>query len=73
MNSANTATPAFEVRFESLFNAGRAFTFPCDATGHVNIDGLTDRARGNYFFARGMVGRDFAAPSVVPAMSRSHH
>lgn len=69
MNSANTSRPAFEAGFESLFNAGRAFTFPCDASGHVNIDGLTDQARGNYFFARGMVGRGLRSGHDDPMTS----
>ena len=53
-----------EVRFQSLFNAGRALSFPCDAEGHVDCDGLTERARLNYLFARALVGREFAMPAV---------
>ena len=35
-----TAQPAaaFELRFESLFDAGRAFAFPCDARGRVQVE-----------------------------------
>jgi hypothetical protein len=58
---------SFELRFQSLFNEGRALAFPCDAKGHVSLDALSERARSNYFFARGMVGRDFATPAVLPA------
>lgn len=60
----------FELRFQSLFNQGRALSFPCDAAGHVSLDALSERARGNYFFARGMVGRDYAPPAVL---SRTVH
>ena len=41
-------TPAptlYELRFQSLFNSGRAFSFPCDSEGHVDLDSLGDRAR----------------------------
>ena len=56
----------FELRFESLFHPGRALAFPCDAKGCVELDGLSDPARCNYFYARSVVGREFASPSVVP-------
>jgi hypothetical protein len=61
----NTQTsPRYELRFRSLFNEGRALAFPCDAGGHVEMDGLSDRARMNYLYARAVVGREFAAPAV---------
>lgn len=62
--------PEFEVRFQSLFDAGRAFTFPCDEQGHVDLDGLSERARHNYFYARAVVGREFAPAAVVPCRAR---
>lgn len=54
----------FEIRFASLFNEGRGFAFPCDCKGHVDLDSVGERARNNYFFARAMVGREFAVPQV---------
>ncbi len=57
----------FEVRFKSLFRAGLALAFPCDAKGQVDLDGLPQRARDNYLFARAMVGRDFDVPHVEVA------
>jgi len=54
----------FQLCFRSLFNYGRGFAFPCDSTGHVDMDRLSERARNNYFFARAMVGRDLAVPAV---------
>jgi hypothetical protein len=60
----------FEVRFESLFDSGRAFTFPCDEQGHVDLDLLSERARHNYFYARTVVGREFAPAAVVPCRAR---
>jgi hypothetical protein len=54
----------FELRFQSLFNAGRSLTFPCDATGAVDMDELPARARDNYLYARALIGRDFASPTL---------
>jgi hypothetical protein len=56
----------YELRFRSLFDEGRGFSFPCDSAGRVNIDALSDRARSNYFFARTVIGREFAMPAVQP-------
>lgn len=54
-----------QLRFESLFQQGRALAFPCDAQGQVALDSLSERARRNYFYARTVVGREFATPTVV--------
>jgi len=56
--------PAHELRYQSLFDAGRAICFPCDAQGHVLLDALTERALTNYLFARAAVGREYAYPVV---------
>jgi hypothetical protein len=56
---------AYELRFQSLFNEGRALTFPCDAQGHVELDALSERALQNYLYARAVVGREFATPAVL--------
>lgn len=69
MNMTSTSFPTtshFEVRFESLFNGGRGLVFPCDEAGHVDIDSLTERGRRNYFFARAMLGREYATPRILP-------
>ena len=58
-------TTSYEVRFQSLFNEGRALSFPCDREGRVDMDRLSNKARGNYLFARAMVGREYAAPAVL--------
>jgi hypothetical protein len=58
-------TTGYEVRFQSLFHEGRALSFPCDRDGHVDMDALSAKARGNYLFARAMVGREYAAPAVL--------
>lgn len=55
----------YELRFESLFQAGRSLAFPCDKHGGVMMDALSDKARQNYLFARAVVGRDYATPIVL--------
>jgi hypothetical protein len=62
----DTTQTRFELRFQSLFDNGRGYAFPCDATGQVDLDGLSERARNNYLFARAMVGRDLAVPALRP-------
>ena len=57
----------FELRFQSLFDSGRGYSFPCDPKGLVDLDGLSDRARNNYLYARAMIGRELAVPSVRPS------
>ncbi len=59
--------PGFELRFCSLFNAGRAMSFPCDAQGRVDLNALSARGLSNYLFARAVVGREFAFPQVLPS------
>lgn len=56
---------AFLLRFDSLFHPGRALSFPCDEQGRVELDRLGERARNNYFYARAVVGREFATPMVI--------
>lgn len=58
--------PQFELRFQSLFDAGRGFSFPCGPTGQVDLDSLSERARNNYLYARVMVGRELAVPALRP-------
>jgi hypothetical protein len=55
---------AYELRFSSLFELGRGYSFPCDEQGQVDIDALSERARSNYFFARTVIGREVATPAV---------
>jgi hypothetical protein len=55
----------YELRFLSLHDAGRAYAFPCDAAGHVDMDALSDTVRGNYLFARTVIGREFSIPAVT--------
>lgn len=54
----------FQLRFRSLFDPGRGYVFPCDSEGQVDMDGLTEKARNNYLYARAMVGRELSTPAV---------
>ena len=58
------AIAQFELRFQSLFDSGRGYSFPCDPKGQVDLDHLSDRARNNYLYARAMVGRELSVPAV---------
>jgi len=54
----------FELRFQSLFHAGKALAFPCNARGDVLLDTLSAKALENYLFARAVVGHEYANPVV---------
>ena len=56
-----------ELLFSSLFHPGRGVAIPCDPTGAVNLDALTERLRNAYLGARAMLGREYAYPVVVRA------
>ena len=62
----------YELRFTSLFNRGRGYVFPCDAEGHVDVEGLTDRCCRNYQRARTAIGKDLSIPVVVMVASSEH-
>ena len=61
---SDLTTTQFELRFQSLFDSGRGYAFPCDREGRVDLDQLSDRARNNYLYARAVVGRELAVPAV---------
>ena len=58
------ASAPFHLCFRSLFDSGRGFAFPCDGEGRVDLDGLSETARNNYFYARAMIGRELSMPEV---------
>lgn len=62
------ASHSYQLRFASLFHARRGFAFPCDEKGRVDLDSLSERARNNYFYARAMMGRELAVPTVEAAL-----
>jgi hypothetical protein len=59
----------FELRFSHLFCPGRGYSFPCDAKGCVDLDGLSDSLRNNYLFARALVGHELSAPVTCASQS----
>lgn len=67
-HAAQAPSPAVShlLRFDSLFHPGRGVAVPCDASGRVDLDGLTERLRHAYLGARAMVGREYACPKVEP-------
>ena len=69
MNTTSTISKpsaSHVLRFTSLFDAGRGLVFPCDASGHVELDALSNRARLTYFYARTVIGREFFIPAIQP-------
>lgn len=58
----------YELRFRSLYVPGRAFAFPCDAEGHVDVDRLGPTARENLARVRALVGREYDEPEIVPVL-----
>lgn len=65
MSHLDASTAADHVlRFRSLFDEGRGYAFPCDPSGHVDMDALSRRALDNYLYARTVIGREFSMPAV---------
>jgi hypothetical protein len=62
--TGTSSCAAYELRFRSLFDLGRGYSFPCDERGQVDIDAMSERARSNYFYARTLIGREVATPDV---------
>ncbi len=52
------------LRFMSLHDPGRGVSVPCDETGNVDMDLLTERLRIAYLGARAMVGREYGCPTI---------
>jgi hypothetical protein len=67
VNPAANTEPQFELRFAALLHSGRGFAFPCNASGQVALDSLSERALANYLYARAVVGRELDLPQVVPS------
>lgn len=52
------------LHFAALAPEQHALDIPCDAQGDVPLNGLGEHLRNDYFFARALIGRLFAAPTV---------
>jgi hypothetical protein len=68
MNALSKTQPrGYELCFERLSSHARTYVFACDCEGRVDLDGMSDRARNNYLFARSVIGRDVTRPRVQAA------
>lgn len=65
--SSPAAHAAYELYFPSLSMSCHALSFPCDESGNVQLDTLSERARNNYLFARALMGHDYGLPTVTIA------
>jgi len=54
----------YELRFRSLHRPGRGYTFPCDESGRVDLDALSDGERHSYLYARAIIGQELSFPAV---------
>lgn len=52
------------LHFEPLTAQVAGMDFPCDLQGRVRLDAWPPRLRNEYFFARALMGRHFAPPTV---------
>jgi hypothetical protein len=59
----------FEVRYVPLHRSGPVLVFPCDAHGRVPLDSLAQNVRNDYFFARAVVGGQYAPPLIAPCVA----
>lgn len=64
MNESTFGNSSYELRFQSLFHPGRAIAVPCDASGQVPLDELSERLKNAYLGARALVGREYAFPAI---------
>ena len=56
-----------ELFYRPLRSAASSLTFPCDASGHVDLDSLSENDRREYLYARVVTGHEFAWPVVRSA------
>ena len=64
--TSNLPGTGYEICYQPLSKYGQPVSFPCDAEGRVHLDALSDRTRNTYLYARAVVGREYAAPAVLP-------
>jgi len=56
-----------QLRYPFLDDQAKSYTFPCDAMGRVDMDALDYRSLCLYLYARAMVGRELAGPTITVA------
>ncbi len=64
--------PTHLLHFEPLSAQSAGLDIPCDPQGRVGLDALGDKLRNDYFFARALIGRLFAKPTVKQALPLMH-
>jgi len=65
LSDGTAAKARIELRFLPRSGRGRGLAFPCNAEGQVEIDGLSEDERIDYFFARALRGREFSCAIVA--------
>ncbi len=63
-----TQPPTHLLHFEPLRAESAGLDIPCDPQGRVWLDALGEQLRNDYFFARALIGRLFARPTVRAAL-----
>lgn len=62
--TACALAPTHLLHFEPLRPPAAGLDIPCDPQGRVGLDALGEQLRNDYFFARALIGRLFARPTV---------
>ncbi|HKP78738.1 MAG TPA: hypothetical protein VJU34_06400 [Phenylobacterium sp.] len=60
----------YRICFQPLKDEWEALEFPCDSEGRVELDGLNERQRIQYLFARAVIGCEFGRPAIVRVGAR---
>ena len=63
-DAKGSSQPTHLLHFEPLTAGDAGLDVPCDPQGRVGLDALGEKLRNDYFFARTLIGRLFAAPTV---------
>ena len=68
MDPATCHRPGYELRYAPLLFHGRGYVFPCDESGAVDMNSLSERGLNNYLYARAVVGHELDRPvvSLIP-------
>ena len=65
--------PTHLLHFEPLTAGDAGLDVPCDPQGRVGLDALGEKLRNDYFFARTLIGRLFATPTIRLVSSLTRH
>ena len=55
----------YRLLFQPLLTDRQILSFPCDESGCVDLDALSEGAKLTYYYARTVIGREFSRPSVL--------